>query len=74
MAGRNRIQPSSALKQAQQAAQRAQQRQEVMRLVSTLTAEQREQLSRLPTAAQVRSPMTEPCLMLISTLQATLGR
>jgi hypothetical protein len=44
--------------QAKQAALRqqlqAQQRQEVMRLLSTLTPEQREQLSRLPPAAQVQ--------------------
>ena len=43
--------------QAKQAALRqqmqAQQRQEVMRLLSTLTPEQREQLSRLPAPAQV---------------------
>ncbi len=32
-----------------------QQRQEVMRLLSTLTPEQREQLSRLPTTAQVHA-------------------
>lgn len=31
----------------------SQQRQEVLRLLGTLTPEQREQLSRLPTAAQV---------------------
>ncbi len=44
--------------QAKQAALRQQlqqqQRQEVLRLLGTLTAEQREQLSRLPPVAQVR--------------------
>lgn len=39
--------------------QQQQQRQEVLRLLSTLTPEQREQLSRLPPAAQVRLALDE---------------
>jgi len=51
-------------RQAKQAALRqqmqVQQRQEVLRLLSTLTPEQREQLSRLPPAAQVHTTSAHP--------------